>query len=62
MDAGEAAGCRECHGGHYLPHFLRRGVLKRACQEILEKGTFSGLTEGAISFDELNSLATPKHL
>ena len=36
------------------------GFLKRACQEIRENGTFTGLTEGAISFDELNSLAIPK--
>ncbi len=36
------------------------GFLKRACLEILEKGTFTGLTEGAINFDELNSLAVPK--
>jgi len=36
------------------------GFLKRACQEIREKGTFSSLTEGAINFDELNSLAIPR--
>lgn len=36
------------------------GFLKRACQEVLEKGTFSSLTEGAINFDELNSLALPR--
>jgi 2-methylisocitrate lyase-like PEP mutase family enzyme len=36
------------------------GFLKRACQEVLEKGTFSSLTDGAISFDELNSLALPR--
>jgi 2-methylisocitrate lyase-like PEP mutase family enzyme len=36
------------------------GFLKRACKEVLENGTFTSLTEGAIGFDELNSLATPK--
>jgi 2-methylisocitrate lyase-like PEP mutase family enzyme len=36
------------------------GFLKRAGQEVLEKGTFTGLTEGAIGFDELNSLAVRK--
>lgn len=36
------------------------GFLKRACQEILTNGTFTGLTQDAISFDELNQLAKPK--
>ncbi len=36
------------------------GFLKRACLEVQEKGTLSSLTEGAISFDELNSLAVPR--
>jgi 2-methylisocitrate lyase-like PEP mutase family enzyme len=36
------------------------GFLKRACQEVRENGTLSSLTEGAISFDELNSLALRK--
>ena len=36
------------------------GLLKRASREGIVKGTFDSLTEGAISFDELNSLAVPK--
>jgi 2-methylisocitrate lyase-like PEP mutase family enzyme len=36
------------------------GLLKRASREVLERGTFELLTEGAINFDELNSLARPK--
>ena len=36
------------------------GFLKRACREVLDKGTFTSLTDDAISFDELNSLAIPK--
>src|SRR5438094_26655 len=33
------------------------GLLKRAAKEVLEKGTYENLTEGAITFDELNALA-----
>ena len=36
------------------------GLLKRAAKEVLERGTFDALTEGAISFDELNRLASPR--
>jgi len=36
------------------------GLLKRAAEEVLEKGTYENLTEGAITFDELNALAVPK--
>lgn len=36
------------------------GLLKRAAKEVLERGTFTTLLEGAISFDELNRLALPK--
>ncbi len=35
------------------------GLLRRASQEVLSKGTYSALTEGAITFDELNALASP---
>jgi len=34
--------------------------LKRASKEVLEKGTYQNLVDGAIAFDELNSLATPR--
>jgi 2-methylisocitrate lyase-like PEP mutase family enzyme len=33
------------------------GLLKRASREVLESGTYTTLTEGAINFEELNSLA-----
>jgi hypothetical protein len=36
------------------------GLLKRASREVREKGTFDSLIEGAIAFDELNSLAIPR--
>jgi 2-methylisocitrate lyase-like PEP mutase family enzyme len=36
------------------------GLLKRVGEEIQQHGTFRGLTEGAITFDELNRLATPR--
>lgn len=40
--------------------YAAMGLLKRAAEEVLQRGTYSSLTEGAISFDELNSLAVPK--
>ena len=40
--------------------YAAMGLLKRAAKEVLEKGTYENLVDGAISFDELNSLAMPK--
>lgn len=40
--------------------YAAMGLLRRASREVQEKGTYEGLTEGAITFDELNSLASPK--
>jgi len=40
--------------------YAAMGMLKRASKEVLEKGTYETLVEGAIGFDELNSLALPK--
>jgi len=40
--------------------YAAMGLLKRASREIREKGTFAALVEGAINFDELNSLAVPR--
>jgi 2-methylisocitrate lyase-like PEP mutase family enzyme len=40
--------------------YAAMGLLKRAAKEVLEKGTYGNLVDGAISFDELNSLAMPK--
>jgi hypothetical protein len=42
------------------------GLLKRAAKEVLEKGSYENLVEGAITFDELNALAvssadSPEH-
>ena len=42
------------------PSYAAIGLLKRAAKEVLEKGTYENLTEGAITFDELNALAFPK--
>ena len=40
--------------------YATMGLLKRASKEVLEKGTYQNLVDGAIVFDELNSLATPR--
>ena len=40
--------------------YAAMALLKRASREVRERGTYGGLVEGAISFDELNSLALPK--
>jgi 2-methylisocitrate lyase-like PEP mutase family enzyme len=40
--------------------YATMGLLKRISKEVLEKGTYDNLLEGAISYDELNSLATPR--
>jgi 2-methylisocitrate lyase-like PEP mutase family enzyme len=40
--------------------YATMGLLKRIGKEVLEKGTYDNLLEGAISYDELNSLATPR--
>ncbi|TMI37566.1 isocitrate lyase/phosphoenolpyruvate mutase family protein [Candidatus Bathyarchaeota archaeon] len=40
--------------------YAAMGLLKRAAREVLEIGTYENLVEGAISFDELNSLALPR--
>ncbi len=37
--------------------YAAMGLLKRASKEVLDKGTFNTLVEGAISFEELNALA-----
>src|SRR6267378_4098086 len=42
------------------PSYAVMGLLKRAAKEVLEKGTYENLTEGAITFDELNALAVPR--
>ena len=42
------------------PSYAAMGLLKRAAKEVLEKGTYENLTEGAITFDELNALAVPR--
>jgi 2-methylisocitrate lyase-like PEP mutase family enzyme len=40
--------------------YAAMGLLRRASQEVLSRGTYDTLLEGAISFDELNALASPK--
>ncbi len=42
------------------PSYAAMGLLKRAAKEVLERGTYENLTEGTITFDELNALAVPK--
>ena len=36
------------------------GLLRRASRELLEQGTYATLVDGAITFDELNRLASPR--
>lgn len=40
--------------------YAAMGLLKRIARELLEKGTYENLLEGAITFEELNRLALPK--
>jgi len=40
--------------------YAAMGLLKRSSKELLEKGTYQNLVDGAISLDELNSLAMPR--
>lgn len=40
--------------------YAAMGLLRRASREVREQGTYGALVEGAITFDELNSLALPK--
>lgn len=40
--------------------YAAMSLLKRASREVLENGTYENLVDGAISFDELNSLALPR--
>ena len=40
--------------------YAAMGLLKRISKEVLEKGTYENLLEGAVSYDELNSLASKK--
>ena len=42
------------------PSYAAMGLLKRAAKEVLEKGTYENLVDGAITFDELNALAVPR--
>ncbi len=40
--------------------YAAMGLLKRISREVLEKGTYDSLLDGAISYDELNSLAAAR--
>jgi len=40
--------------------YAAMGLLKRASEEVLTKGTYATLVDGAITFDELNALAVPR--
>jgi 2-methylisocitrate lyase-like PEP mutase family enzyme len=39
--------------------YAAMGLLKRISKEVMEKGTYDSLVDGAITYDELNSLASP---
>ncbi|HKW42770.1 MAG TPA: isocitrate lyase/phosphoenolpyruvate mutase family protein [Thermoplasmata archaeon] len=41
--------------------YAAMGLLRRASVELLQRGTYNSLVEGAITYDELNRLASPKH-
>jgi 2-methylisocitrate lyase-like PEP mutase family enzyme len=40
--------------------YATMGLLKRVSKEVLDRGTYDSLLDGAISYDELNGLAVPK--
>jgi 2-methylisocitrate lyase-like PEP mutase family enzyme len=40
--------------------YATMGLLKRISKEVIEKGTYENLVQGAITYDELNSLASPR--
>lgn len=40
--------------------YAAMGLLRRASEEVMTKGTYGALIDGAITFDELNSLAVPR--
>ena len=40
--------------------YATMGLLRRASTEVLERGTYGTLLDGAISYDELNRLASPR--
>ncbi|HYY48211.1 MAG TPA: isocitrate lyase/phosphoenolpyruvate mutase family protein [Thermoplasmata archaeon] len=40
--------------------YAAMGLLKRAAAEVQQRGTYSTLLDGAISYEELNRLASPK--
>ena len=40
--------------------YATMGLLRRASAEVLERGTYATLLDGAISYDELNRLASPR--
>jgi 2-methylisocitrate lyase-like PEP mutase family enzyme len=42
--------------------YAAMGLLKRASTELLQRGTYDSLLDGAITYDELNRLASPKPL
>ncbi len=42
--------------------YAAMGLLKRVSREIIEEGTYNSLVEGAITFDELNKLASPHNI
>jgi 2-methylisocitrate lyase-like PEP mutase family enzyme len=42
--------------------YAAMGLLKRAAREVIDNGTYENLVEGAITFDELNKLASPKNM
>jgi 2-methylisocitrate lyase-like PEP mutase family enzyme len=40
--------------------YAAMGLLKRISRDVLERGTYDSLLDGAMSYDELNSLAAPR--
>lgn len=41
--------------------YAAMGLLRRASAEVRERGTYATLLDGAITYDELNRLASPRH-
>jgi len=55
----ESLGVRRVSFGPYAS-YATLGLLKRVSREVLDRGSFDLLLDGAIAYDELNRLATPR--
>lgn len=55
----ERLGVKRVSFGPY-PSYASMGLLKRISEEVIARGTYESMLEGAITHDELNQLAVPR--